>query len=88
MMAKSMAIVADGIVTNMIWCSDSQPETEFLIDPADRPVGIGDTYKGGKWYRDGVEILTPLEQAQKELADLQFQIADMDAAYREGVNSI
>ena len=60
-MAKPMAIVTDGVVTNVIWCSDSEPQTDTLIDPADRPVGIGDTYSSGKWYRDGVEILTPSE---------------------------
>lgn len=87
-MAKSMAIVTDGVVTNMIWCSDYTPETDTRKDPGDRPVGIGDTYKDGKWYRDGVEILTQLEQAQKDVADLQSQIAEMDAEYRKGVNSV
>ena len=63
-MAKSMALIENGTIVNMLWCSDSQPETEFLINPADRPVGIGDTYKDGKWYRDGEEVLTPLEAAR------------------------
>ena len=53
-MAKSMALIENGTVANMLWCSDSQPETEFLINPADRPVAIGDTYSNGKFYRDGV----------------------------------
>lgn len=88
MMAKSMAIVTDGIVTNMIWCSDYTPETDTRKDPKDRPVGIGDTYADGHWYRDGVEILTPLEQAQQNAKNLQDQMAELDAAYREGVNSI
>lgn len=87
-MAKTMAVVDGGTVTNIIWCSDYTPETDTRKDPADRLVGIGDTYSEGKWYRDGVEILTPLEEAQKELENLQNQIEDMDAAYREGVNSI
>lgn len=87
-MAKNMAVITYGVVTNVIWCSDYTPETATRKDPGDRPVGIGDTYSDGKWYRDGVEILTPLEQAQKELADLQSQIADMDTSYREGVNSV
>ncbi len=86
--AKTMAIVADGAVTNIIWCSDYTPETSTRKDPKGRSVCIGDTYADGRWYRDGVEILTPLEQAQKELADLQSQISDMDASYREGVNSV
>lgn len=88
MVAKTMAIITDGVVTNTIWCSDYTPETDIRKDPEDRPVGIGDTYADGRWYRDGVEILTQLEQAQQELADLQSQIADMDASYREGVNSV
>lgn len=88
-MAKSMAIVNDGVVTNMIWCSDYAKETDIRKDVGDRPVGIGDTYLDGKWYdTSGMEILTPLEQAQKELADLQSQIDDLDASYREGVNSV
>lgn len=89
MMAKSMAIVTDGVVTSMIWCSDYAKETDNRKDVGDRPVGIGDTYLDGKWYDTfGVEIFTPLEQAQQELAAMQSQIADMDAAYKEGVNSV
>ena len=87
-MAKSMALIENGTIVNMLWCSDSQPETEFLINPADRPVGIGDTYKDGKWYRDGEEVLTPLEAARAETAALQQALAELDSAYAEGVNSI
>lgn len=76
-MAKSMAVVDDGIVTNVIWCSDSEPETDALKSPADHPVAIGDTYSGGKWYRDGVEILTPLETAQEQLESLTTQNAEL-----------
>ena len=87
-MAKSMALIENGTIVNMLWCSDSQPETDTLIDPADRPVGIGDTYKDGKWYRDGEEVLTPLEAARAETAALQQALAELDSAYAEGVNSI
>ena len=88
-MAKSMAIITDGTVTNMIWCSDYTPETETRKDPGDRPVGIGDTYTNGKWYDTaGQEILTPLERAQQELVAMQSQVDEMDAAYKEGVNSV
>lgn len=79
-MAKTMAVITQGLVTNMIWCSGDAPETDTRKDPGGRPVGIGDTYSGGKWYRDGDEILTPLEQAQKLLAELQAQNSDMQAA--------
>lgn len=80
-MAKTMAVLDSGTVANLIWCSDGQPETDAWVDPADRPVAIGDTYVDGKFYREGVEVLTPLEEALARLAQL-------DAAYREGVNSL
>ena len=48
-MAKSMALIENSTVTNMLWCSASEPETDALINPADRPVAIGDTYSNGKF---------------------------------------
>lgn len=91
-MAKSMAVVDNGVVFNIIWCSDSEPETDTIINPADRPVAIGDTYNGGKFYRGGVEILTPLEEAQEQLESLSAQNAEYEAALSEieaalGVNT-
>lgn len=80
-MAKSMALIENGTVTNMLWCSDSEPETEALINPADRPVAIGDTYSNGKFYRDGVEILTPLEEALKGNAEYKNLIASLSEVY-------
>lgn len=68
-MAKSMALIDNGIVVNMLWCSDNAQPTDSLIDIADRPVGVGDTYSGGKFYRDGAEVLTELEALKAELAD-------------------
>lgn len=86
-MAKSMALIENGTVTNMLWCSDSEPETVSLINPADRPVGIGDTYSNGKFYRDGVEILTKLEEAQKKNAEYESALAEIEAALGLGVNN-
>lgn len=79
-MAKNMASVTNGIVTNVIWCSDSEQETDTLKSPADRPVAIGDTYSGGKFYRDGVEILTPLEEAKKQIAEYEAALSEIEAA--------
>ena len=79
-MAKNMALVSDGVVINVLWCSDKAAQTDTIIDPAGRPVGIGDTYSGGKFYRSGVEVLTPLEEAQAEIAALREEKADMQAA--------
>lgn len=79
-MAKNMALVSDGVVVNVLWCSDKAAQTDTLIDPDGRPVGIGDTYSDGKFYRDGAEVLTPLEEAQAEIAALREEKADMQAA--------
>lgn len=76
-MAKSMAVVDDGVVSNIIWCSDSEPETDTIINPADRPVAIGDTYSDGKFYRGGVEVLTPLESLSAQNAELLDAMATM-----------
>lgn len=79
-MAKTMAVLGDGKIINMIWCRDSQPETETLKSPGERPVGIGDTYADGKWYREGMEILTPLEDAQKKNAEYEAALREIEAA--------
>lgn len=79
-MAKNMALVSDGVVVNVLWCSDKAAQTDTLIDPAGRPVGIGDTYSDGKFYRGGAEVLTPLEAAMAEIAALREEKADMQAA--------
>ena len=79
-MAKSMALIENGTITNMLWCSDSEPETDILLDPADRPVAIGDTYSNGKFYRDGVEILTPLEEALKTNAEYEAALSEIEEA--------
>lgn len=66
-MNNRYALVEDGIVTNII-SLDSRNASDFpnAIKTADRPVGIGDTYTDGKFYRDGNEVLTALEIAQLE----------------------
>ena len=84
-MAKPMAVVDDGVVSNIIWCSDSEPETDTIINPADRPVAIGDAYSDGKFYRGGVEILTLLEEAQKQIAEYETALSEIEAAL--GVNT-
>jgi len=84
-MAKSMALIENGIIVNMLWCSDSEPETESLINPADRPVAIGDTYSNGKFYRGEVEILTPLEEALKKNAEYEAALSEIETAL--GVNA-
>lgn len=87
-MAKNMARIENGVVVNIQWHADQEPETEVLVDTADRPVGIGDTYASGKFCRNGVELLTPLEAALAEVEALRKRIEELDGAYAEGVNSV
>lgn len=62
------AIVTDGIVTNIIALLDSNAhEFPDAVKTDDRPVAIGDTYEDGKFYRDGVEVLTETERLQAEI---------------------
>ena len=79
-MGKTMAVLENSLISNIIWCSDHQTETDQLKDPADRPVGIGDTYRGGKWYRDGVEILTPLEEAMAQIVAYEAALSKIETA--------
>lgn len=57
------AIVTDGTVVNVI---ELRPSVTWpgAVALGERPVGIGDTYQDGKFYRGGQEVLT----AQEEIA--------------------
>ena len=39
-------------------------------------LGIDDTYTDGKFYRDGVEVLTELEKANNEIDSLTQQLGE------------
>lgn len=79
-MAKSMALVDNGVVVNVLWCSDRESETETLIDTADRPAAIGDSYESGKFYRNGEEVLTPLQAAMKKIDEYEAALSEIEAA--------
>lgn len=87
-MAKNMAVITNGVVTNVIWCSDKEPETDILVAPGDRPVGIGDAYSDGKFYRDGEEILTPLAATRKENERLAAENAELLEAMATMVDDV
>ena len=63
------ALITNGVVSNIIWLYDGNAQ-EFpdAVKLGDMPVGIGDTYTDGKFYRDGAEVLTAAEAAQMEAA--------------------
>lgn len=73
-LVSNYALVEDGTVVNVIWLA-AENESEFpgAVWLGDRPVDIGDTYDGEKFYRNNVEVLTPFEQSNLE--NLQYQEA-------------
>ena len=78
------AIVTDGIVTNVIALNDrNASDFPTAVKLGDRPVGIGDTYTDGKFYRDGVEVLTPMEQAQAEMAEYKAALHELGVETEE-----
>lgn len=76
-MAKNMARIDNNIVINIEWCSDNQEQTESLIDLADRPVGIGDTFDGVDFYRNGEKLLSDFDRLRNELADADAALAEL-----------
>lgn len=81
-MAKNMARLNDnGYVINIEWCSDETQETVFLKEIDNFLISIGDTYKDGKFYREGNELLTPYQELLRNQEEL-FN------SYENGVNSI
>ena len=79
-MAKTMVLLEDNVIVNLLWCSDGELETDTLKNSGDYPVAIGDTYMDGRWFRDGVELLTPLEEAEQKNAALAAELADAKEA--------
>lgn len=72
-MAKNMARLADGMVVNLEWCSDSEQETAELREYEGYAIRIGDIWEDGKWMRDGAAVLTE--------AQIAAQVAEERAAF-------
>ncbi len=81
------AIVTDCIVTNVIVLNDrNASDFPTAVKLGDRPVGIGDTYADGKFYREGVEVLTPMEQAQAEIDAYKAALNELGVETEETIN--
>ena len=85
------ALIENGKVINVIWLADKNAnDFPNAVKLNDRPVAIGDTYDGEKFYRDGVEVLTETERLQAELAEanataesLAERVVDLEIALLE-----
>ena len=62
-MAKNMARLIDGVVVNLEWCSDGEPETAELRAYDGYSIHVGDSWEDGKWMRGGAAVLTEAEIA-------------------------
>ena len=66
------AIITDGVVTNVIILyPGNAADFPDAVPCGDVPVAIGDTYDGEHFFRDGVQVLSPVEQARKDAEDMQ-----------------
>lgn len=65
------AVIEDGAVANVIILYPGGAKSfQGAVPCGDVPVAIGDTYDGEHFFRDGVQVLTPLEQARKDAEDM------------------
>ena len=81
------AIVDNGAVANIIALNDrNASDFPTAVKLGDRPVAIGDTYTGGKFYRYGVEVLTPMEQAQAEMTEYKAALNELGVETEETIN--
>ena len=69
------ALIENAKVTNIVYAdkrgADSIIAAGLNLVQTDKPVAIGDDYTDGKFFRDGSEALTPLEEALLVQADMQ-----------------
>ena len=77
------AIIENGVVGNVIVLRPANAgEFPDAVALHDRPVGIGDSYQDGKFWRDGEEVLTAAEKIAAmqtaAVAALRFVVADND----------
>ena len=81
------ALIENGIVTNIIALNDrNASDFPTAVKLGDRPVAIGDTYTDGKFYRDGVEVLTPMEQDQAEIDAYKAALNELGVETEEAIN--
>ena len=66
------AVITEGTVTNVITLWETNAgDFPGAVALHDRPVGIGDSYQDGKFYRDGEELLTAQEEIEQYKTALQ-----------------
>ena len=74
------AVIEDGVVTNIIVLYPSNAK-DFpgAVHCGDVPVGIGDTWDGQDFYRDGEKVVSPLTAARQEVQTMQEELPMLKA---------
>lgn len=66
------ALIENGVVTNIIWLySGNAEDFPSSVPCGDVPAAIGDTWDGEHFYREGAQVLSPVEEARKDAEDMQ-----------------
>lgn len=66
------ALIENGVVTNLIWLYPANAaEFPGAVPLGDIPAAIGDTWDGEHFYRNGEQVLSPLERVQAETQDME-----------------
>lgn len=85
-MAKDMARIENGVVVNIESWDESKQETSSLKNTGDLRVMTGDTYRNGRFYRDGHEIGDPGNDEAQDLIEALGAAAE--ALYEADLASI
>lgn len=66
------ALISNGIIINIIWIHESNVgKFPNAVPLNDIPAGIGDTFDGEHFYRDGERILTEKEKLLQHILDAE-----------------
>lgn len=73
------ALITEGIVENLIWLYEGNAEEFPSAVPINgRAVQIGDHYAEGVFTRGGAEILTPLEENERIISQLDEMVVELE----------
>ena len=75
-----MARIQNGVVVNLEFFDSYARETDTLRNVYDLMIEIGDTYADGKFFRNGVEMISHRESIYKMLRDYDSALTNI-AAY-------
>ena len=74
------AVIEDGVVTNFIvFYPSNAKDFAGAVPCGDVPVGIGDTWDGQDFYRDGEKVVSPLTAARQEVQTMQEELPMLKA---------